>query len=663
MADTSEITQPNRKLHIDDLRIDDPQNNLRQSDDVQMTPRALDESQRQLDAIIRSAMDAIITTDENRRILIFNQAAEKMFGCRAQEALGESLERFIPERFREAHAEHVRHFGVTGETARSMRQLGQIRGVRCNGEEFPLEASISCVERGGRNLFTAILRDIGERERAEASRRWLAAIVESTDSAILSKDLNGVITTWNKGAETLYGYSEAEAVGQNIDLIIPPELREEERDFLRRVAQGKVVRRQETVRMRKDGSRIYMSVSLSPVRDGTEAIIGASTVAHDITESKHAKAALEESEKKLRLFIEHAPAALAMFDREMRYLEASARWKTERGLNGRDIRGELHYEVFPWAKRWKEEHQRALGGEAVKAEDDRLESIDGTVRWIRWEMRPWHAKGEIGGIVIFTEDITARKQAEEKAQEYTRELKRSNEELEHFAYVASHDLQEPLRMVASYTELLAERYRGKLDANADKYIGYAVDGARRMQRLIQDLLAYARVSSQARPLQPTDASAVADAVIATMKGAIEKSQGEVICTRLPAVMADDVQLGQVLQNLIGNALKFRSEKPPHVEIKAEADGEFWRFEVRDNGIGMEKEHSGRIFQMFQRLHTRAEYEGTGIGLAISKRIVERHGGKIWFDSVPGEGTTFYFTLPRAEAGKHDRAFPSAAGRG
>jgi signal transduction histidine kinase len=239
-----------------------------------------------------------------------------------------------------------------------------------------------------------------------------------------------------------------------------------------------------------------------------------------------------------------------------------------------------------------------------------------------------------------------KREAELAAAEFTRELQRSNAELEQFAYIASHDLQEPLRMVASYTELLGEQYRGKLDDKADKYIGYAVDGARRMQLLIRALLDFARVSSQAKPLQLTDSTNSLTAVLAVMRTAIANSKAEIVRGELPTIMVDAQQLEQVFQNLIANALKFRGERSPRVEIQAETSGGMWQFSVADNGIGIDKENAGRLFQMFQRLHTRDEYEGTGIGLAISKRIVERHGGRIWFDSVPGEGTTFRFTIPK-----------------
>ncbi len=256
------------------------------------------------------------------------------------------------------------------------------------------------------------------------------------------------------------------------------------------------------------------------------------------------------------------------------------------------------------------------------------------------------------------------KQAEEALARKVEELARSNRELEEFAYVASHDLQEPLRMVASYCELLSQRYRGKLDDRADKFIDYAVDGARRMQRLISDLLQYSRVGTKAKALQPTDAGAVLGSVIAGLQDIVEENLAVIVSGPLPAVQADEVQLGQVFQNLIGNAIKFHSEQAPRIQVSAKVAGKMVQFSVSDNGIGIEKDSSGRIFQMFQRLHTREKYEGSGIGLAITKKIVEQHGGKIWFESVAGQGTTFYFTLQAAlTVLEAEKAMASAAGGG
>lgn len=240
----------------------------------------------------------------------------------------------------------------------------------------------------------------------------------------------------------------------------------------------------------------------------------------------------------------------------------------------------------------------------------------------------------------------ASAQLHDELQRYANALARSNTDLEQFAYVASHDLQEPLRMVSSYTQLLARRYQGRLDADADEFIGYAVDGATRMQRLIADLLTYSRVSTRGRELEPVNARNVFDEAVSNLRMAIEESDASVTHDDFPIVKADGTQLAQVFQNLIGNAIKFRRPgEPPRVHVSAKLDGKEWVFSVRDNGIGIEPEFIGRLFVIFQRLHTRDEYPGTGIGLAVCKKIVERHGGRIWVESEPGRGSTFYFTIP------------------
>ena len=245
-------------------------------------------------------------------------------------------------------------------------------------------------------------------------------------------------------------------------------------------------------------------------------------------------------------------------------------------------------------------------------------------------------------------DITERKRVED-------ELRRSNEELERFAYVASHDLQEPLRMVGSYVQLLARRYRGQLDSDADEFIGYALDGALRMQRLIEELLAFSRVGTRGAPLVPTDCAVVVESALRSLKLAIEEAGATVVVGPLPTVLADPGQLEQVFQNLLSNALKFRGEEPPTIEVSAERRDPVWELRVRDNGIGIDPEYFDRIFVIFQRLHGRDEYPGTGMGLAIVKKIVERHGGRIGVESTPGEGSTFSFTLPAVETAEERRS--------
>lgn len=241
--------------------------------------------------------------------------------------------------------------------------------------------------------------------------------------------------------------------------------------------------------------------------------------------------------------------------------------------------------------------------------------------------------------------INANAELERKVAERTAELSSSNAELEEFAYVASHDLQEPLRMVASYTQLLAKRYKGRLDADADEFISYASDGAIRMQTMINDLLSYSRVGTKGKDFAPVDTQVILDQALENLQTAIQESGAVVTHNDLPSVVADDSQLVQVFQNLIGNAIKFRKEAPPRIHVSAERETDEWIFSIRDDGIGIDPKHRDRLFVMFRRLHSSNQYPGTGIGLAICRKVVERHGGRIWFDSEPGRGSTFHFTIP------------------
>jgi PAS domain S-box-containing protein len=264
-----------------------------------------------------------------------------------------------------------------------------------------------------------------------------------------------------------------------------------------------------------------------------------------------------------------------------------------------------------------------------------------------------HAKGEAifdekGTPVRLTgtvQDITERKQAEEILKSKLEELARSNAELEQFAYVSSHDLQEPLRMISSYLQLLQRRYQGKLDDKADKYIYFAVDGASRMQNLINDLLEFSRVATRARELEPTDCESVLNQVLSNLDLYIKENRATISLDPLPEVVADNTQLAQVFQNLVINGIKFHSEEAPKIHISADKKVGEWVFSVRDNGIGIDPQYSEKIFEVFKRLHNKEKYTGTGIGLSICKKIIERHSGRIWVESELGKGSTFYFTLP------------------
>jgi len=291
----------------------------------------------------------------------------------------------------------------------------------------------------------------------------------------------------------------------------------------------------------------------------------------------------------------------------------------------------------------------AAGGNTEEFEST-LRRKNGTLIGVAAAMAPMRSpRGEVIGISSISYDITDRTRAQAELLARTEELTRSNAELEQFAYVASHDLQEPLRMVASYLQLIEQRYKGKLDADADDFINFAVDGAVRMKQLINDLLLFSRAGRNGNTAA-VNLTEVVEQALDVMQLAIEDVHAVVTYDPMPTVMGRESRLGEVIQNLIGNALKFRSERQPEVHIGCERRGDEWMFSVRDNGIGMAPEFHERIFAMFQRLHGREEFSGTGIGLAICKRVIEHHGGRIWVESKPAEGSTFFFTLPSAMEG-------------
>jgi len=325
---------------------------------------------------------------------------------------------------------------------------------------------------------------------------------------------------------------------------------------------------------------------------------------------------------------------------DYRFLSVNPAFERMTGLREADVIGRTALEVMPETEpMWIERYGRvALTGEGVQ-----FTEYSGVLKR-HFEIAAFRPQpGQFATVFM---DVTERKAAEERLQSTLADLEHSNKELEQFAYIASHDLQEPLRMVSSYTQLLAQRYESQLDDKARKYIHYAVDGAIRMQSLINDLLAYSRVGTRGRTPEPADAHAILGEAIRNLASAIEENRAIITSEDLPTVRADGSHLLLVFQNLLANAIKFRGKDLPCIHVSAQERPADWVFSVKDNGIGIEPQHAERVFVIFQRLHTREEYPGTGIGLSICQRIIERHGGKIWFESEPGIGTTFFFTVPK-----------------
>lgn len=371
-------------------------------------------SQRQMQFVTDHAPVLIAQCGTDGRYRFVNQQYAALLGRTPEDLIGRHPRDVLG-------AETYRQTAPFMEEALSGRRVKfdqQFLGPASIGRLLQVTFAPERDERGTVTGFIAAIVDITDRKQAEQARATLAAIVESSEDAIVSKDLAEVITSWNRGAERLFGYSRQEAVGKSVMLLIPEERLEEEGPILEKIRRGEAVQQYETVRRRKDGTLIDISLTVSAIRNNEGRIVGVSKVAHDITERKRAEAALRESEERLRLFIEHAPAAIAMFDRQMCYVAVSRRWLADYGLEGK-VLGKCHYDLCPEvSERWRAAHQQSLSGEVTRAEEDRFERSDGTVQWLRWEIRPWRDKAEgIGGIIIFAEDITVGKVAEDALRE------------------------------------------------------------------------------------------------------------------------------------------------------------------------------------------------------------------------------------------------------
>jgi len=371
----------------------------------------------------------------------------------------------------------------------------------------------------------------------------------------------------------------------------------------------------------------------------------------DITERKRAREALQDSQQMLQLVLDTIPQRVIWKDRDGRFLGANRAAALDAGLSDPKEMVGLTDHDMAWsgtADLYQADDREIMSSGRPKLDfvEPQLQS-DGRLLWIQTSKVPLRdARGNVIGVLVTYGDITERKNLEEA-------LKRSNAELQQFAYVSSHDLQEPLRMIISYLTLLERKYKDKLDAQAQEYIRTAVEGGMRMRALINDLLEYSRIDTMAKPFAPVDMNEVLEAAIENLKVSIEENDADIQAAPLPTIIADRTQMIQVIQNLVGNAIKFRGAERPRIQISATQDAREWTFAVKDNGIGMSPEYKDKIFQMFQRLHSREEYPGTGVGLAIAKKIVEQHGGRIWVESEEGRGSTFYFTVSKARRKERD----------
>jgi len=450
----------------------------------------------------------------------------------------------------------------------------------------------------------------------------------------------------NARFQEVSGYSEGELLGTaSMDLVHP-----EDRDIVRenavKMLKGEQSPAYEYRIISKSGEiRWIVETVISIQYLGRLAVLGNFM---DITERKQMEEALWESRRRYRELADLLPQTVFEMDTDGYFTFTNREGLRSHGYTPEDVTEPLNaIQLFIPEEREsvRQNIQRLLNREEIGGAEYTALRKDGSTFPVIVYAAPIIQGDKAVGLRGVTIDITELKLLHDELEQTLEKLQSSNAELEQFAYVASHDLQEPLRMVASYTQFLARRYQSQLDADADEFIAYAVDGVNRMQKMINDLLEYSRLNTRAKPLEMTDCEDTVDQALSNLQIAIEESDAVITHEPLPAVMADPTQLLRLFQNLISNAIKFsRNSGIPKIHIRVEQTDGMWTFSVRDNGIGIDPQYADRIFLIFQRLHGREEYPGTGIGLAVCKKIAERHGGQIWVESNDGGGTTFHFTI-------------------
>jgi PAS domain S-box-containing protein len=520
-------------------------------------------------------------------------------------------------------------------------------------------------------LGQAVVRALEQRELHEEKRRNEEALRESEAlySAVVGQAFDIIflvdvktrsIIDGNIAFQEMLGFSSNDLSGLTLYDIVAHDKENIERNIDRIKASGNYFIGQRQYR-RKDGSIIEVEASSNLIRYGKKEVL--CVIARDITERKLAEEALRESEEQLAYIIDFLPDATFAIDREGKVIAWNRATEEMTGAAKNEVIGKKGFAhaipfygnarpilidlVFRDQKDIEKEYDFVLRkGDQLTAEVFAPLLYKGKGAYLWGIAAPlYDSKGNIVGAIESIRDITEHKQIEDALTKKSEELARSNADLAQFAYAASHDLQEPLRTITSFVQLLQKRYHGKIDPDADEFIDFIVGGTKRMQQLINDLLTYSRVNTRKGPLSPMKIEDVLQKAMQNLRYILEEVKGTVIYEEMPSIVADEPQMTQLFQNLIGNALKFHGEEAPKVEISAARKGNDWIFSVKDNGIGIDPQYKDRIFEIFQRLHTREEYSGTGIGLAIAKKIVERHGGRIWVDGEPGKGTTFRFTIP------------------
>ncbi|SEV96628.1 PAS domain S-box protein [Natrinema salifodinae] len=580
------------------------------------------ELETELSEILGRVSDAFYALDDEWRFTHVNDRAAEIMQRSETELLGRSFwdvyEDDSDGRVRAAFHEAMEtQEGVTVET-----------------DAASLDAWLEFTAYPSETGLSVYFRDVTERKERERALAKYEALVETIEDGIYALDADGRFTTVNRAYADLTGYDREELLGAHASLVVDEEAMELARELATDQTDVSTV---ETELRTNGGDRVPVETTVTTLSTpgGERERIG---VVRDVTERRERQRRLEESEQRYRTLAENFPDGIvALFDDELRYTAAGGQLLDDLDVERDAVLGQTIHERYSDDLLSEiEPHFRA----AIDGEERTFE-VTHCDRELRAHTLPIRTGEAVSAGMLVVQDITER-------TEYQRRLEESNERLEQFAYAASHDLQEPLRMISSYLSLIESRYADDLDDDGEEFIEYAVDGADRMREMIDGLLAYSRIETQGEPFEPVDLDDIVADVREDLQFRIEETDAELTIDDLPRVEGDPSQFRQVFQNLLSNAIEYCGDDPPHVRVTAERQGRTWKLSVADEGIGIDPDQQDRIFEVFQRLHGREEYDGTGIGLALCRRIVERHDGEIRVDSEPGEGATFSFTLPAAD---------------
>ncbi len=615
------------------------------------------ESEARYRSLFETASSAVAIIDLKGDFVLVNEALCNMVGYSQKELIGRNFADFVhPD-----DGPRLLELFVEGLTGQDKHPTLEFRTTHRDGRILWLYSSPTALVQENETLgFSAIMHDITERVQMEKALRQsegrFRSVLDNSVDLIYSLNLQtGRYEYVSPSSEKILGYTPEEVMQRSLEetraAMHPDDLQKMDENVIELLASKGATGSSIQYRMKhKELGYRWVSDSRSVIYDETNSPVLLVGILRDINESRLVQEELRQREQDYLILLESTHDSIIVVDAEtLKVVFGNRRSSLMFGFDpvlhdgvGVNLLDYIHPEdreivIKGFLEDLYQHDRRQTYDVRAKTRDGREILISSLATRIEFQGRV--------AVLLSLRDVTESRQVEKLLKQTMAELVRSNAELERFAYVASHDLQEPLRMVAGYTQLLARRYKGKLDADADEFIGYAVDGATRMQQLINALLDYSRVGTRGKPFGPTSCEESLNQAIANLQASIKENDATVTHDNLPTVMADDSQMVRLFQNLVGNAIKFHSDEKPTVHVKAERNGTEWIFSVRDNGIGIDPQYFDRIFVIFHRLHGRGEYPGTGIGLAICKKIIERHNGRIWVESQPGKGATFYFTLP------------------